>query len=122
MKEMPNSRSFTMKYDAKICTIEDRSDLNTLTVDQLHRIFTTYEMRTRNDKLEKYETTFKTSKKKMRREKKTNDKLSDISNVEETNFIKKLLKGFGKYKGKLPLKCFNCVRVGHFGNKCPYPI
>jgi hypothetical protein len=39
-----------MRYDSKISTIEDRSDLNTLTVDQLHGIFTAYEMRTGNDK------------------------------------------------------------------------
>ena len=51
-----------MRYDAKISTIEDRSDLNTLTVDQIHGIFTTYEMRTGNDKSSKRETTFTTSK------------------------------------------------------------
>ena len=42
------------------------------------------------------------------------------SNVEEANFIKKLLKGSGKYKGKLPFKCFDCGKVGHFASKCPY--
>jgi predicted ATP-dependent serine protease len=41
--------------------------------------------------------------------------------VEEANFIKKLHKGAGKYKGKLPFKCFNCGKVGHFVAKCPYP-
>jgi hypothetical protein len=46
---------------------------------------------------------------------------SDISYVEDENFIKKLQKGSGKYKGKLPFKCFNCGRIGHFDNKCPYP-
>jgi hypothetical protein len=39
-----------MRYDANISTIEYRPDLDTLTVDQLHGIFTTYEMRTWNDK------------------------------------------------------------------------
>jgi hypothetical protein len=53
-----------MRYDAKISTIEDRSDLDTLTVDQLHGIFTAYEMRIRNDKTTKDETTFKASKEK----------------------------------------------------------
>ena len=35
--------------------------------------------------------------------------------------LKKLRKGTGKYKGNLTLKCFNCGRIGHFSNKCPYP-
>jgi hypothetical protein len=56
-----------MRYDAKMSTIEDRSDLDTLTVDQLHGIFTSYERRTGNDKTRKYETTFKASKRKINR-------------------------------------------------------
>jgi hypothetical protein len=43
-------RSLPMRYDSKISSIEDRFDLDTLTVDQLHIIFTTYEMRTGNEK------------------------------------------------------------------------
>jgi hypothetical protein len=31
-----------------------------------------------------------------------------------------LKRGIGKYKGKIPLKCFNCGKIGHFGAKCPY--
>ena len=40
---------------------------------------------------------------------------------EEALFIKKLEKGTRKYKGKLPLKWFNCGRIGHFDSKCTYP-
>jgi hypothetical protein len=112
-------RSLPMRYDAKISIIEDRSDLDTLTVDQLHGIFTAYEMRTRNGKSSKNETTFKASK--MRQEKNTNDELSYISDEETAKFIKKLKKGIGKYKGKIPLICFNYGKIGHFANKCPYP-
>jgi hypothetical protein len=37
------------------------------------------------------------------------------------NFIKRLNKGTnGRYRGKLPLICFNCDGIGHFSNKCPH--
>jgi hypothetical protein len=36
------------------------------------------------------------------------------------NFVRRLKRGTEKYKGMLPLKCFNCDGVGHFANKCPY--
>jgi hypothetical protein len=34
--------------------------------------------------------------------------------------VRKLKRGSGKYKGKLPFKFFNCGRVGNFVAKCPY--
>jgi hypothetical protein len=36
------------------------------------------------------------------------------------NFVRRLKRGTNKYKGMLPLKCFNCDGVVHFANKCPY--
>jgi hypothetical protein len=61
-------RSLPMRYDAKISKIEDRHDLDTLTIDQLYGIFIAYEMRTGNDKPTKDETTFKASKAKKKHE------------------------------------------------------
>ena len=32
---------------------------------------------------------------------------------DEVNFVKNLEQGSGRFEGKLPFKCFSCVRVGH---------
>jgi hypothetical protein len=38
-----------------------------------------------------------------------------------TNFLKRLNKGTnGRYRGKLPLICFNCDGIRHFANKCSH--
>ena len=100
-----------MKYDSKVSTLEERDDLKLMTIDELHGIFTTYEMRTRQNGSSKKEATFKSLYKNQY------DNLDD----EESLFIKKLERGSDKYKGKLPFKIFNCGRIGHFAPKCPYP-
>jgi hypothetical protein len=40
---------------------------------------------------------------------------------EVTNIVKILNKGTNdRYRGKLPLICFNYDGIGHFANKCPH--
>jgi hypothetical protein len=39
-------RSLPMRFNPKISTIEERSDLNSIIMNELHGIFTSYEMRT----------------------------------------------------------------------------
>ena len=61
------------------------------------------------------EAAFKIEKKKEEKE----DTCS-CSDEEEAKFIRRLERGSGKYKGKLPFKCFNFGRVGHYASKCPH--
>jgi hypothetical protein len=99
-------RSLLLKYDAKVYTIEETRDLTKMTMDELHGSIIAYEMRTstKSDQLNN-EATFKAIKKK---------KNKDIDLDEEiTNFVRRFQKGNGRYKGKSPLKCFNCGRIGH---------
>jgi hypothetical protein len=38
-------RSLHLRFDAKLCSIEEIKDLKKLTMDEMHGILTTYEMR-----------------------------------------------------------------------------
>ena len=42
------------------------------------------------------------------------------SDEEEAKFVRRLDKGTGKYKDKLPFMCFNYGRVGNYASKCPH--
>ena len=42
-------RTLPMKYDSKVSTLEERNDLKLMTIDELHGIFTAYEMRIGQD-------------------------------------------------------------------------
>ena len=79
-------------------------------MDVLHGILTMYEMRIGQNGSSRKEAAFKSSIKNQ----------SENPNDEEALFINKLERGTGKYKGKLPLKCFNCGRIGNFSSKCTY--
>jgi hypothetical protein len=114
-----------MRFDSKISALEEREDLATLTMDELHGTLTTYYMRTENHNIVMEEVTFKSSKK---TKKKSNQKeKSDSSNnnileddEEVANFVKRLKRGTEKYRGKIQLICFNYDSIGHFYNKCPH--
>jgi hypothetical protein len=42
-------RSLPMRFNLKISSLEERSDLNSISMDELHGIFTAYEMRTEQE-------------------------------------------------------------------------
>jgi hypothetical protein len=71
-----------MKFDPKISALEERIDLDTLSMDELHGIFTAYEMRIEQENPSNKEATFKASKKK-KCESKLNCSCSKESNEDE---------------------------------------
>jgi hypothetical protein len=97
-------RSLPLIFDAKVFIIEEIKDLDKLTIDELHGILTTYEMRIEKEKPSKRELFFKATKKMKNKEHKSRDCSSFESDTEEANFVRKLKKGSGKYKAKFPFK------------------
>ena len=98
-------RSLPMIYNLNISTLQDREDLDKLTMEELYGILMDYEMRIGKDNSQKKESSFKSSK--VAKKYKTKIQ-SEHSNDEEALLFRILKRGTGKYKGKLPLKCFNC--------------
>jgi hypothetical protein len=92
-------RSLPDRFNSKVSSIEEITDLKTLTLDKILGTRTSYEMRITKGKSTKREASFKVEK----------NMDSDIDEIEET-FVRKLKKGSGKYKVKFPFKCFNVVR------------
>jgi hypothetical protein len=94
-------------------------------MEELHGIFTAYEMRTEHENPDVKEAAFKASKrsKQKKKEQEEYSSSSDVSKDDEevANFVKRLNKGTnGRYRGKLHSICFNCDGIGHFDNKCPH--
>jgi hypothetical protein len=112
-----------MRFNPKISTLEERSNLNSISMDELHGIFTAYEMRTEQENPDVKEATFKASKISKKNQQEEYSRNSDVSEDDEevANFVKRLNKGTdSRYRGKLPLIFFNCDGIGHFDNKCPH--
>jgi hypothetical protein len=55
-------RSLPMRFVPKISTLEEREYINSISMDELHGIFTAYEMRTEQENPYIKEATFKASK------------------------------------------------------------
>jgi hypothetical protein len=106
-------RSLLLKYDAKVSAIEETRDLTKMTMDELHGSLIAYEMRTGIESDQpNNEAAFKAIKR-------TKDKDNDLDEEIE-NFVRRFHKGSGRYKGKSPLKCFNCGRIRYTIENCYY--
>jgi hypothetical protein len=102
-------RSLPDRFNPKVSAIEELNDIKSLEFDQLLGTLTAYEMRIVKDKPTFREASFKADK----------NEDSEPGEIEE-KFVRRLKKGLGKYKGKLPFECFNCGKIGHFVNKFPH--
>jgi hypothetical protein len=55
-------RSLPMRFNPKISALEEISDLNSISMEEMHGIFTAYEMRTEQENQDVKEAAFKASK------------------------------------------------------------
>jgi hypothetical protein len=92
-------RSLLDKFNSKVSTIEELSDLKTLSIEQLLGTLTAYEMRINKDKSSTREAYFKADKN-------IDSELDDI----EAKFVRRLKKGSGNIKGSFPSNDLTVVR------------
>jgi hypothetical protein len=97
-------RSLPLIFYDKVSSIEEMTDLDALTMDELHVILTTYEMRTEKENPLNKEASFKSSKNTKNREHESIDSFDNESTAMESHFVRKIKKGSRKYKGKLLFK------------------
>jgi hypothetical protein len=89
--------SLPMRFYPKISALEERVDLDSISMDELHGIFTAYEMRSKHENKDIKEESFKASKrskKKGKKKEKEHSNNNDISEDDEEmdNFVKRLNK------------------------------
>jgi hypothetical protein len=71
-------KSLPMRFNPKISTLEERLDLNSITMEELHGIFTTYEMRIEQENPYVKEAAFKASKRSKKKKRQQEEYSSNI--------------------------------------------
>ena len=87
-------RIIPIRFNAKVSALEERKDLDTITMDDLHRILTTYEMETYMDQSPKKEVAFKASKNTKEDKHTSMPSANDESDEGGENFVKKMTREF----------------------------
>eukprot|EP00253_Pinus_taeda_P030273 PITA_30273 len=93
-------RSLSSKFESKFFAIEEKENLQKITMSQLHGILTAYEMR-KGGPSDIRESAFKASGKGD-----SYDSGHMSEEEEESNFVKNLQRGAGRFRGKLPFQMF----------------
>jgi hypothetical protein len=99
-------RSLPSRLDAKVSSIDEMHEIDKTTMDRLHGILTSYEIRTRKEQSDIKDAVFKESIKSLTSQ--DHNSLEQFSDEEEDKFVRKLKRIPIKYKGMLPFKCFHC--------------
>lgn len=118
-------RTLLPVYAIRISVIHETRATSNLTLDTLIGKLTTFELNNFNNSVvPSIESTFMSSLKIGKSSSKndkynnsdsnTNDELDEL----EALMARRLPKGKGRYRGKLPLACFNCKEVGHIAARC----
>src|SRR5271156_46817 len=122
-------RTLLPVYAIRVSTIQEMRAVanNTVTLDSLIGRLISFEMNNfDNSVLPNLESAFKSSirisksshRHTSRRDSESESEEEDIDEIEAL-MDRRTQRGKGKYKGKLPLVCFNCKEIGHFATRCP---
>jgi hypothetical protein len=85
-------RSLPMRFNPKVSTLEERSDLNSISMDELHGIFTAYEMRTEQENQDVKEAAFKAPKRSKKKKKEQEEHINNNNFSEDDEEVPTLSK------------------------------